>query len=328
MAFTHASVLALLRRAHDAGRLAHAYLITGPEGSGKRALARELAALAVAGKEEAASGPAARHPDVHIAEPESKSRRILTEQLRGLERELQMRPTRGRKKVGIIFDADRMQNQAANAFLKTLEEPPADSLLLLTSAQPELLPETILSRCIAVPLRREGAPELSALQKKLLGALREFFQGGRENQPRGIAEIYRLVRGFTLLMQEAREAIAEENEAELKAEETRYRQATDSDWLDGREEHFKALTASRSLAQRAALLETLLQWWADVLRQGANCGALDLPECAADTAALARVFSTADVLRRIGHLEELRDHFNSNVKEDLALEAAFLQAFA
>ena len=60
------------------------------------------------------------------------------------------------RKVAIISDADRLRAEAANAFLKTLEEPPKDSLLLLLSALPEALPETILSRCIAIPLASDG----------------------------------------------------------------------------------------------------------------------------------------------------------------------------
>ena len=86
-----------------------------------------------------------------MAEPESKSRRIVIEQIRELEHALQMRSTNGRRKVVIISEADRLQPQAANAFLKTLEEPPSNSLLLLLTALPEALPDTIVSRCISIP---------------------------------------------------------------------------------------------------------------------------------------------------------------------------------
>jgi len=97
--------------------------------------------------------------DIFVCQPESKSRRIVIEQIRDLEHALQMRASNGRRKVAIVSDADRLQPQAANAFLKTLEEPPKDSLLLLLSALPEALPETILSRCIAIPLAPEGHPK-------------------------------------------------------------------------------------------------------------------------------------------------------------------------
>src|SRR5579862_4704584 len=106
MAFAKATAFDLLRHANEQQRLAHAYLICGPQGSGKRALASELAAL-VADTSHARSPKILEHPDVHIAEPESKSRRIVIDQIRELERELQMRSMLGGKKVGIVFDADR-----------------------------------------------------------------------------------------------------------------------------------------------------------------------------------------------------------------------------
>ena len=168
------------------------------------------------------------HPDVHAAEPESKSRRLRIEQTRALEKELQMRSLMGKRKVAIIFEADRMTAEAANGFLKTLEEPPNQSLLLLTSEQPESLPETILSRCITVPLGREGAEEVAAEQRELLDAIAALF---RERE-RGIAAVYGLVRKFTELLDAAKKRIAEENETEFKGEETHYRQTTESDWLD------------------------------------------------------------------------------------------------
>ncbi|PYL57878.1 MAG: DNA polymerase III subunit delta', partial [Verrucomicrobia bacterium] len=150
MAFSHTAALEYLRRAYEQNRLAHAYLISGSPGSGKRLLAAELASLVNGTKPGDVFSASAR--EISVAEPESKSRRIVIEQVRALEHALQMRATAGRRKVAIIAEADRLQPHAANAFLKTLEEPPKDSLLLLLSALPEALPDTIISRCIAIPL--------------------------------------------------------------------------------------------------------------------------------------------------------------------------------
>src|SRR5439155_12681705 len=94
--------------------------------------------------------------EIFVAQPQSKSRRMVIAQIRNVEHALQMRASHGRRKVAIISDADRLQPQAANAFLKTLVEPPKDSLLLLLSAMPEAWSETILSRCIAIPLAPNG----------------------------------------------------------------------------------------------------------------------------------------------------------------------------
>ena len=122
MAFSPETALKYLRRAHQQSRLAHAYLFSGAPGSGKRALAADLVGLVNDIEPDQVFSTGAR--DVFIAEPESKSRRIVTEQIRSLEHALQMRAPPGRRKVAIISDADRLQPQAANAFLKTLEEPP------------------------------------------------------------------------------------------------------------------------------------------------------------------------------------------------------------
>ena len=317
MAFSTDAAFELLSRAYAQGRLAHAYLLAGPRGSGKRRLAANLASLVT----ESQAG--LEHPDVHTAEPESKSRRLRIEQTRALEKELQMRSLMGKRKVAIVFEADRMTAEAANGFLKTLEEPPNHSLLLLTSEQPESLPETILSRCITVPLSREQAEELTAAQRELLDAMGRLF---RERE-RGIAAVYRLVRTFAVLLQQARERITEENETELKGEETHYRQTTESDWLDERKDYYKALTESRYVRERSVLGETLIAWWADVLRQQQGAAGLDLPDYAAQTGQLARTMPAHEALKRLAALEEMRENLGRNIREDLAIEAGFLRAF-
>src|SRR5258708_16446239 len=142
MAFLATEAAEFLGRAHQLGRLAHAFLITGPDGSGKLALAEQFYRTVNKVRD------AARDPDFHLVQPESKSRRILVEQIRALEEELQMRSTTGKLKFGVIADADRMMPQSANAFLKTLEEPPNGSLLLLLTSLPKALLETILSPCV------------------------------------------------------------------------------------------------------------------------------------------------------------------------------------
>src|ERR1700736_3083733 len=118
MAFTRDSALEFLLRAEGQNRLAHAYLISGPIGSGKRSLAAEITSAVNGTKASDVFSTAAR--EVFVAEPESKSRRIVVEQIRNLEHSLQMQAPPGRRKVAIISEADRLQPQAANAFLKTL----------------------------------------------------------------------------------------------------------------------------------------------------------------------------------------------------------------
>ena len=107
-----------------------------------------------------------------------------------------MRASNGRRKVAIISDADRLQPQAANAFLKTLEEPPKDSLLLLLSALPEALPDTILSRCIAIPLAPDDEHKNKPEEEKLVKLLQEATR----EQSWSIQHAYRLAQAFQRLL--------------------------------------------------------------------------------------------------------------------------------
>ena len=190
MAFTRAGAFEYLSRAHENGRLAHAYLISGPPGSGKHGLASDLSNLVTGGK--ASDVFASPPPGVYLAEPESKSRRIVIDQVRALEHALQMRSAGGRRKVAIVAEADRLQPQAANAFLKTLEEPPNDSLLLLLSSMPEVLPDTILSRCIAVPLAAEEKAALSRGREGIGRTARHRRGSGREGSSTCLSACARL----------------------------------------------------------------------------------------------------------------------------------------
>jgi DNA polymerase-3 subunit delta' len=321
MAFTSDSALKFLRRADEQNRLAHAYLISGPLGSGKRSLAAEVASAVNGTKPNDVFTTSAR--EVFVAEPESKSRRIVVEQIRNLEHSLQMRASApGRRKVAIIAEADRLQPQAANAFLKTLEEPPANSLLLLLSALPEALPDTILSRCIPIKLL---APQKKAAahDDELIEVLRRLAREKIWN----VQHAYGLAQNLLRLLAGVREEIKSENAEALKQEEARYRNSTDGAWLEEREEYYKALTESSYVQRRAAFIETLFVWWTDVLRTKSEIKRRDLPQSEKEIAAVAARFSAAEILRRIRRLEELRDNLSRNIQEALAIEVAFLKIF-
>jgi DNA polymerase-3 subunit delta' len=321
MAFTRKAAIGFLRRAHEQERLGHAYLISGPSGSGKREVAAELA-NAVNGTN-AADVFSSKAREIFVAEPESKSRRILIEQIRELEHGLQMRASDGRRKVAIISEADRLQPQAANAFLKTLEEPPSNSLLLLLSALPEALPDTIVSRCISIPLAANGQeiemPERAELVELLRSIARE--------KNWGVQQAYHMTQGMQALLGSIREQIKTQTGEALNEEEARYRNSTDGAWLDDREDYYKALTESLYIQRRAMLVEVLLEWWSDVLRACSNVPRSDFPVAKKEIAALAERFSATEVLRRIQRLEELRDNLGRNIQEALAFEVAFLEVF-
>src|SRR5580700_7018661 len=150
----------LLQRSLARGRLGHAYLFIGGQIEALENLARTLAKTLNCLNPVKTNGVATdccdecssckkingeNHPDIHWARPESKSRVITIDQTRELTREIQLKPAESPFKVAVIAGADRLNQQAANAFLKTLEEPPPRSVLILLSTEPSRILETILS---------------------------------------------------------------------------------------------------------------------------------------------------------------------------------------
>jgi len=155
----HERQLASLRLALETGRLHHAYLLTGPEGVGKKTVALALAKAVQCGESKHDfCGRCANcvkidnrnHPDVRVVSLLPKKNEISIEQVRVLEKELNYRPFSGGKKVAIIDPAPLMNPAAQNALLKTLEEPPAGSLLILIAASAGGLLPTLRSRCLSL----------------------------------------------------------------------------------------------------------------------------------------------------------------------------------
>jgi len=150
-----------------ADRLPHALLLTGPAGLGKRRFADRLAAAVLCGKRDAAGNPcgacpscryfqAGSHPDFfavgldYDAKKDRWAKALKIDQIRGLSASLALSAQLSGYRVAVIEPADRLNPNAANALLKTLEEPGRDSLLILVSAEPSRLPATIRSRCQAL----------------------------------------------------------------------------------------------------------------------------------------------------------------------------------
>jgi DNA polymerase-3 subunit delta' len=174
MAFSVETALAHLKKARDAERLAHAYLFCASDLGGAKELAARLIQLVNGG--EGDNLDAMESELVRFVQPVSKSRRITVKQIRNFESPLHMAAPAGKTKVGVIVEADRMGREASNAFLKTLEEPPAGSLLLLLTSHPEQLLDTILSRCIRVNLFSQNVGvKRDEGEEELLRAVGEFL---------------------------------------------------------------------------------------------------------------------------------------------------------
>ncbi len=177
--------VSFLRRA--AIRPHHAYVLAGPEGGGKQIAARAFAAALLC--HEGGCGSCRdcrlalddRHPNEVVVEPEGRDIHVDTVRAEVWHPAYRTAPEPGRK-VFVIREADRLNPAAADVLLKVLEEPPADAVLLLLSARPDELPETVVSRChvvwfrplsegfVASSLSREGvSPELASLTARLSG---------------------------------------------------------------------------------------------------------------------------------------------------------------
>ena len=170
----HERQKSILRRALSGGRLAHAYLFAGPEGVGKRLMALALArALFCTNGDSCGECAACRklehrnHPDMHVLEPDGNS--IKIEQIRVIQHDLSLRPFEASRKVCLIEAADLMTTAAANALLKTLEEPRGDTLLILLSSHPQRLLETIRSRCQLLQFTRQPQELIRAALQTQLG---------------------------------------------------------------------------------------------------------------------------------------------------------------
>jgi DNA polymerase-3 subunit delta' len=197
------SAIQILRQALIHGRLAHAYLLAGPDGVGKRltalTLAKAMNCLAPPESGEACEGCAScrkinsgNHADVVRIEPDGDF--IKIDQVRELQRQLRFRPLEGGRRVCLLDSADRMNEAAANALLKTLEEPPAETHLILVTPRPHRLLATILSRCQWVKFRSLSRSHLARILQSVssLSAEQTFFyaslSGGSASQALFLAD--------------------------------------------------------------------------------------------------------------------------------------------
>ena len=166
-----AEAVELLRRALEGGRVAHAWAFIGPAGAGRRTTALAFAKALVAPSGGAAASRVDRglHPDVHLLGPTPPSSNpkgtpaIRVENIRELERLASLKPAEAPWKVFIVDEAETMTGAAPQAFLKTLEEPPARTVIILVLSQVRALPATVLSRCQIVRFRPRAAEGTIAL---------------------------------------------------------------------------------------------------------------------------------------------------------------------
>jgi len=229
--------ISLVRRAIETGRIPHALLFTGPKGVGRFLTAVTVAkALNCLGQERGdccdrclSCAKIARqvHPDVHQLVPDGSSLKI--DQIRSLTQDATLRPYEGRRKVFILDQAETMTEQAQNALLKTVEEPPGTAVLVLIAPVASALLPTLASRCsqirfgplpddvIAARLQTEGYDEdeahfLASLAGGSLGRAQEL-RASPLQEIRGLVEqVFALPAGRILPVLDMAEQVSRQKE--------------------------------------------------------------------------------------------------------------------
>ncbi|MCS6802263.1 MAG: DNA polymerase III subunit delta' [Chloroflexota bacterium] len=324
------AAVALLDRSLREGRLHHAYLLAGPPRVGKGTLALALAQAVNCAQAPPPCGECrscrrvARglHPDVVtlglLADEKSESGRLRKNigiaQVQELHAELALQPYEGRARVVIVDGAERLSTEASNALLKTLEEPPANAILILLANEPDRLLPTIRSRCQRLDLRLVPEAEIAA----------ELARRGAE--PAQAALLARLARGK---IGWAIEALASADLLDARAERLDALLAALEEGTVERLERAGKL-AARFSASREEVYETLDLWqsWLRDALVVASGGAADLlvnPDRQAEIEAAARACAPAALRTAIEALRRCRQQLEANVNARLALEAALLE---
>jgi len=328
------NVTRLLERSLEKNRLAHAYLFCGDSLGVLEDMARTLAQALNC---QSPAGAAKRllrscglcdscrriqhdnHPDVLWVRPETKSRVITIEQIRDLMQTVNLKPTAAEFKVSVVVAADRLNGPAANAFLKTLEEPPQKSILILLTTEPQRVLETILSRCLRLNFGGDSGPDRAKHAAWLAG----FSQMAARSE-RGLFGRYQLL-GLISKKLAGEKAVIEKALTELSPLE-KY-QGDDPNMREKLEDELAAAIEAEYRRQRADVIGVLQWWlrdiWLQTLRTDGDL--LCFPDLRPAAQAVAGRISPAEAMRNLEHMDRLQRQLSSNVQEALALEVGLLK---
>jgi DNA polymerase-3 subunit delta' len=318
-----------------AERVAHAYLITGPHGIGKTTLARALTQALQCTRANRPCGECAacqkvaraRHVDVQLIEgvpprfdfekdppppprqSDREKRTLRIRQIREMVRDLSRSPFEGKHKVVILRRFEDAEEEATNAFLKTLEEPPAYARLILTARDTSLLLSTIASRCQILNLRPLAITEVER-------ALIERWQV-ESDRARLIAHLSSGRLGW---------AVRASADAAMLESRRGYLDALENTLQEGRAERIaRAEGWAKKSAELPDLLEMWTGWWRDVLlAQGGDRARITNIDREDALKNAATRFSRAQVCRAIQATRETARYLAQNVNDRLALEVLML----
>jgi DNA polymerase-3 subunit delta' len=335
--FAQQQSVSVLQRCLDKGRLAHAYLFTGADLTQLEDVARTLAKALNCEQPPklSASGlpldscdqcPTCRriddhnHPDILSVRPESKSRIITIEQMRDLMHTIFLKPSAATWKVAVIVCADRLNVQAANAFLKTLEEPPHNSIIILLSTEPQRVLETLLSRCARLNFA-DGTPQ--PRDPTFLQWLARFAEVVAVEQ-KSLLGRYQLLSAVLNRLNEIKAGITESLTKRSPLE--RYTEI-DPKTRDRFEDELAAAIEAEYRRQRGDLLAGIHWWLRDVWLQtlALDGEQLSYPELAKQARAIANRVDPAAAMANLSTMEQIQRMLASNVQEALTLEVGLLR---
>jgi DNA polymerase III subunit delta' len=323
-----AAPVRLLQRSLASRRLAHAYLFLGDSLDELEILARNLVKTINCARfpdgfpADADACDAcvscrkieqSNHPDVQWVRPESKTRIISVDQIRELLQTVYLKPTDARFKATVIVAADRLNVQAANAFLKTLEEPPAGTVFILLSTEPQRLLETILSRCLRLHCGG-GGTKIDPDTAQWLAAFSQTASvtGG------GLFARYRLLDDLLQRLG----GLKEEVETALTAQSPIERH--EERWKQELSAAIEAEYRRRRADQIGALQLWLRDLWLAVQRAWEPRLAT-FPDLADVTEKIAGRLDSTKATRNLEVLETTQRLLHTNVQEALALEIGLLK---
>ncbi len=343
-----------LRTAVEAGKVSHAYLFVGPPGAGKKSAAKALACALLCDDGGCGSCGActrvkrASHPDVHIVAPEGAAG-YLAEQARNIVRDVNLAPIEGPYKFYLIESADLFNDAAANALLKTIEEPPSNVVFVLLAHSLEPVPPTIVSRCQVVRFRRLAPSEATRVLSAKTGAsaeeaatalaaaggvvarARDFLSSTGRRQAR--SKILRIMKDLPVMDELDVLNVAKELLTAVKAplEEVKAGQAADlesrSDFLSASatksvEERNKRELTAREREGIGEVLNVAESWLRDCLVISQGVGDLVVNTDARDAMEeIGAVITPASAARALSAVNLARQRISYNVSPQLAVEA-------
>lgn len=303
------------RKGLDSGRMAHAYIVVGPPRSHAREFA--LKALATLYRDAAGRSPNLEvHPDIMWIEPEKKSRVISVDQIRDVCRRLARTSFEGGLKSCVIVGADRLNDEASNAFLKTLEEPSGRSMFLLLTDLPEGLLPTIVSRCqrIVVTNVHDSLPE--EYRRDLAVILSD---GDDSETMAGIVPARRVAAILEVIKKTIEKQVEKEVAAEMEA-----KKAGDED-ADLDEDIVNARVSTRYREIRSGFLRFIILWYRDILMSvfGVDEKHLYNREFMDQIHKGAIGLSSGSAIRKVEAAETMKEQLERNLDEVSVLSTGF-----